>query len=57
MKKLPHQMIVGQQGINLIERIVLGIGCVWHPSNLDAGIDGYIELRDPATAAVTNNII
>ena len=57
MKKLPHPIIVGQQGINLIERIVLEMGCVWHPSHLDAGIDGYIEIRNPATGEMTNGII
>ncbi len=57
MKKLPHSIIVGQQGINLIERIVLEMGCVWHPSHLDAGIDGYIEIRNPATGEMTNGII
>ena len=57
MKKLPHAVIVGQQGINLIERIVLEMGCVWHPSHLDAGIDGYIEIRNPGTGEMTNEII
>jgi len=33
------------------------MGCLWHPTNLEAGIDGYIELRDPITEEVTNCIV
>ncbi len=48
-KKILRQDIIGQQGINLIEREVLGMGFLWHPTNLDAGIDGIIEIRDSTT--------
>ena len=56
-KKIGHRDIIGQQGINLIERIVLEMGCLWHPTKLEAGIDGIIEIRDPSTGEVTNSII
>jgi hypothetical protein len=58
-KKLSVQAGIGQQGINLIERIVLQMGSAWHPGNasLDAGIDGQIELIDPVSREATNAII
>lgn len=57
-KKIHQHSIVGQQGVNLIERIVLDMGFIWYPSGtLEAGIDGIIEIRDPATGTVFNSII
>jgi len=42
--------ITGQRGINAIERIVLESGSRWTPSGPnEIGIDGYIEMFDPAT--------
>jgi hypothetical protein len=57
--KLLHQSsILGQQGINLIEKICLAMGYVWHPTgNLETGIDGYIEIRNPVTGETTNSIV
>lgn len=55
-KQITHHQIIGQQGINLIEQRCLEMGLVWHPTNLDAGIDGYIEAR-AANGDVTNCII
>ena len=57
VKKIGNADIIGQQGINLIEKVVLDMGFVWHPTNLDAGIDGYIEIRNALTGEVTNCII
>ena len=52
-KSLPESSITGQKGINIIERIVLDMGCLWIPrTQFDAGIDGYIELRDEGTGTV-----
>jgi hypothetical protein len=56
-KKVSHAEIIGEQGVNLIQRIVLEMGFVWHATKIDAGIDGYIEIRDPTTGEVTNCII
>lgn len=56
-KKIPEASVIGQQGINLIERRVLALGWAWNPSTLDAGIDGVIEIRDPATQEATNLIL
>lgn len=56
-KMLPDAQLIGQQGINLIEKITLDMGFSWNPTNLDVGIDGYIEIRDPQTGAARNCII
>jgi hypothetical protein len=57
MKKIRHTDIIGQQGINLIEKVTLEMGFLWHPTGLEAGIDGYIEIRDAVSGAVTNCIV
>jgi hypothetical protein len=58
-KKISPHQITGQQGVNHVERIVLDMGLAWHPTNanLEAGIDGVIEVVDPETGEATNNII
>ena len=57
MKKILHADIIGKQGINLIEKICLEMGFLWHPTGLEAGIDGYIEIRDNRSETVTNCIV
>lgn len=57
-KYLPDRQISGQQGINLIEKIVLDMGLVWRSTEIhDAGIDGEIEIRRPDTGEMSNCII
>lgn len=57
-KKIHANSIIGQQGVNLIERVVLGMGFAWYPSGgVEAGIDGTIEIRDAVTGDATNSII
>ena len=57
-KKVTQQSVIGQQGANLIEQIVLRIGYIWRATSIfDVGIDGEIEIRDPATGEMTNTII
>jgi hypothetical protein len=47
-KAISKTGIVGQRGINLIERLVLQMGSRWTPSGPnEVRIDGYIELFDP----------
>lgn len=49
-KRLTTQTLIGQEGINLIERIVLRMGSIWNPTvAIDVGIDGNIELCEPET--------
>ncbi len=57
-KKVSPQSILGQLGANLIERIVLQMKYVWRPLQIfDVGVDGDIEICDPATGEATNTII
>jgi Domain of unknown function (DUF4365) len=56
-KKISHQDITGDRGIALIHSIVGEMGFVWNPTGLEAGIDGYIEIRDAITEGMTNFII
>jgi hypothetical protein len=47
-KTLSKQGLLGQKGVNLVERIVLDMGSRWSPSGPnEVGVDGYIELFDP----------
>jgi len=47
MKKFTAQSNIGQQGVNLIERIVLEMKYIWRPIVIhDVGIDGEIEVWD-----------
>jgi hypothetical protein len=49
-KTISAQGVTGQQGVNFIEGILLKMGSRWTPSGAnEVGIDGYIELFDPAT--------
>jgi hypothetical protein len=57
-KKIHRNSVVGEQGVNLIQRIVLKMGHMWYPTGgVEAGIDGYIEIRDATTGEVTNSIV
>lgn len=58
MAKFIHRnTIVGQKGVNLVEKIVLDMGFLWNPTRMDAGIDGEIEIRDPKSEEAKNTII
>lgn len=47
-KRLSRQAVLGQKGINVVEKLVLDMGSRWTPSGPnEVGIDGYIELFDP----------
>ena len=49
-KTLSSQGLLGQKGINFIERVVLDMGSRWTPAGPnEVGIDGYIELFDPSS--------
>lgn len=56
MKQITDEQLLGEKGVNLIQSIVLEMGFTWHPTNqpLEAGIDGWVELRDAATGEVAN---
>jgi hypothetical protein len=49
-KTVTRQALVAEQGVNLIQRIVLEMGSRWSPTqSMDVGIDGTIELCNPAS--------
>ena len=49
-KNISRTGVTGQKGVNLIERVVLDMESLWTPSGAnEIGIDGYVELFDPAT--------
>jgi hypothetical protein len=52
-KKISEQQRIGQQGVHLLGARLLSVGLSFHPNGpLDAGIDGFLELRDPETGEV-----
>jgi len=54
MKKILKAALTGELGINLIQKIVLEMGCMWYPTGgTEAGIDGTIEILDPITSEAT----
>ena len=54
-KKISQSDIIGDQGIALIHQVVSRIGFLWHPTGgVEAGTDGFIEIRDPGTGVVTS---
>lgn len=57
MKVLRETDITGDRGIALIHSIVSEMGSLWHPTGLEAGIDGHIEFRDPTTGEMLSQHI
>jgi len=58
VKTLTANQLLGGQGINLIERLIAEMGFVWRPTAThDVGIDGEIEVRDPASGRMAGFII
>jgi hypothetical protein len=57
VKKVDASAHIGDSGIALIHQLVNAMGFVWHERKIDAGIDGEIELRDPATGEVANRVL
>lgn len=54
-KKYTTAQLTGERGISLVQDRVLEMGHVFQPTgDLEAGIDGFIEIRDPETEAATN---
>ncbi|WP_170145699.1 DUF4365 domain-containing protein [Rhodoplanes elegans] len=53
MKKISEQQRIGQQGVHLLGVRLLSVGLSFQPNGpLDAGIDGFLELRDPQSGEV-----
>jgi Domain of unknown function (DUF4365) len=56
-KTVTPQTITGEMGINLIERRCLEMGYLFHPRRVDHGIDGHIDLVDPGSRALLNQVL
>ena len=56
-KGISNETLLGQRGVNMVERIVLEMGFVWNPIHIESGIDGIIEIRDASTGETRNKII
>jgi hypothetical protein len=56
-KRVTPSVLIGERGVALINRRTLEMGFVWHQRQVDAGIDGSIEIREPTTGVVTNRIL
>ena len=58
MKKIGASDIIGERGIAHIRKVVLAMGFMFYETGgVEAGIDGFIELRDEATGAVGNLLL
>jgi len=58
--KMVHKnTLTGQQGVNFIAMVFSEMGYLWTPTSghSDAGIDGFVEIRDPQTGEATNRIL
>jgi hypothetical protein len=55
-KRITDAQVLGERGVTLVSRRLLDMGFLWHPTNapIEAGIDGFVELRDPQTGDVSN---
>jgi HEAT repeat protein len=56
-KTVTRQTIIGEQGIALISRRCLDMGFIFHPRRVDHGIDGHIDLVDPASGVLLNHVL
>jgi Domain of unknown function (DUF4365) len=57
-KKIATTAVIGERGVNLLARIVWGMGFVWYPTgSVEAGIDGHVEMRDAVTGQVFNSVL
>jgi hypothetical protein len=58
MKKIGGSSIIGQRGMVHIEGVVLSMDFMFYPTGgVEAGIDGFIEIRDKETGAVGNLLL
>lgn len=56
-KTVTAQTHIGEGGMALIHSRVAEMGHLFHPRRVDHGIDGHIDLVDPATGAVLNSTV
>ncbi|MGW3890411.1 DUF4365 domain-containing protein [Micromonospora chokoriensis] len=56
-KTVTQSTLIGELGIALIHRRVTEMGYLFHPRRVDHGIDGHIDLVDPANSQVLNLVL
>ncbi|MCP4308835.1 MAG: DUF4365 domain-containing protein [bacterium] len=57
-KRIGRSDIIGERGIAYIRQVVLSMGWMFYETGgVEAGIDGFIELRDETTGAVGNLVL
>jgi hypothetical protein len=56
-KQYSHSQQIGDEGHTFVARIVTALGQTWHDRRVDHGIDGEIELIDPATRQPLNRLL
>src|SRR5438874_2370228 len=58
-KMVNKNTLTGQQGVNFIATVFSEMGYLWTPTSghSDAGIDGFVEIRNPQTGEATNRIL
>lgn len=58
-KTITDGQMRGEEGVNLVQKRVMEMRFTWHPSNqpVEAGLDGFVELRDSNTGEVKNSWI
>lgn len=57
-KKIGRSDIIGERGIAFIRQVALAMGYMFYETGgVEAGIDGYIEIRDTETGAVSNILL
>ena len=58
-KTITDNQMLGEEGVNLVQKRVMEMRYTWHPSNqpVEAGLDGFVELRDSVTGEVKNSWI
>ena len=57
-KKIGNSDIIGERGVATARKAILDMGFMFYETGgVEAGIDAYIEIRDPETSIVSNHIL
>jgi hypothetical protein len=57
VKTVTQQTMTGEAGISLIAKLALEMGHIFHPRRVDHGIDGHLDLVDPASGQHLNSTV
>lgn len=56
-KRVQQSKTIERRGIALISNVISAMGHLWNEPQNDFGVDGYIELVDPATEKASNRVV